>query len=511
MKNIINLLPDPLQTIKRIVFFASTILFVLHGCQKDLELNNVPTITDGVEVGATYAVITGTVECPIATTKLEVQVYPAAAAYNDTTFAVEFTTDNAFELTLTDLLPTTDYSYRYVIYSSADSTELKSRRFTTLAKSAPKVVTTGIDSITMTTALCSGNVSSDGGEAITARGICYSTAETPTIDGLHTTAGAGPGEFSSTLTGLTAATTYYVRAYATNAIGTAYGEQMTFTTHDGKPTVSTSNTVNNITQTTAVCGGTVHNDYGYEVTARGVCWSTIPNPTIADSYTTDGTGTGNFTSNLTNLTDSTTYYLRAYATNQNGTAYGEERVFTTLGDYINGHKYVDLGLPSGTKWATCNVGASQEWEFGDYYAWGETETKEEYYIGNCRTYHMELTNISGNPTFDAATVHWGSTWRIPTKEEMEELIINCSRTWITSYNGVNGYRMTGPNGNSIFLPAAGRQYEDRYIGETNGYYWSATSWDGKFRGDHINFYPDNEFPIYSSYRNYGQPIRPVSN
>jgi hypothetical protein len=157
------------------------------------------------------------------------------------------------------------------------------------------------------------------------------------------------------------------------------------------------------------------------------------------------------------------------------------------------------------------VGASQEWEFGDYYAWGETETKEEYYIENCRTYHMELTNISGNPTFDAATVHWGSTWRIPTKEEMEELIINCSRTWITSYNGVNGYRMTGPNGNSIFLPAAGRQYEDRYIGETNGYYWSATSWDGKFRGDHINFYPDNEFPIYSSYRNYGQPIRPVSN
>ncbi|MBO7200157.1 MAG: serine/threonine protein kinase, partial [Bacteroidales bacterium] len=118
---------------------------------------------------------------------------------------------------------------------------------------------------------------------------------------------------------------------------------------------------------------------------------------------------------------------------------------------------------------------------------------------------------SGNPTFDAATVHWGSTWRIPTKEEMEELIINCSRTWITSYNGVNGYRMTGPNGNSIFLPAAGRQYEDRYIGETNGYYWSATSWNGKFRANHINFYPDNEFPIYSSYRNYGQPIRPVSN
>ena len=97
-----------------------------------------------------------------------------------------------------------------------------------------------------------------------------------------------------------------------------------------------------------------------------------------------------------------------------------------------------------------------------------------------------------------------------TKEEIEELIINCSRTWITSYNGVNGYRMTGPNGNSIFLPAAGRHYNERHIGESNGYYWSATS-GGLYWAEHINFYPDNEFPIYSSYRNYGQPIRPVSN
>ncbi|MBD3333686.1 hypothetical protein GF356_12625, partial [candidate division GN15 bacterium] len=142
--------------------------------------------------------------------------------------------------------------------------------------------------------------------------------------------GSGTGSFTSSLTGLTANTPYYVRAYATNSAGTGYGIAQSFTTA-AQPTapVVTTSAVSAITQTTAQCGGNVTSDGGAAVTSRGVCWSTSPTPTIADSKTTDGSGTGSFTSSLTGLTANTPYYVRAYATNSAGTGYGEERSFTT--------------------------------------------------------------------------------------------------------------------------------------------------------------------------------------
>ena len=121
---------------------------------------------------------------------------------------------------------------------------------------------------------------------------------------------------------------------------------------------------------------------------------------------------------------------------------------------IAGHDYVDLGLPSGTKWATCNVGATAPHEYGNYYAWGETTTKSTYSSENSRTHGVSMNDISGNPTYDAARANWGGTWRMPTEAEMEELKDNCTWTW-TTQNGVNGCTITGPNGNSLFLPAAG--------------------------------------------------------
>ena len=143
----------------------------------------------------------------------------------------------------------------------------------------------------------------------------------------RTTDGTGTGEFTSNITGLTAGTTYYVRAYATNAVGTSYGSQVSFTA-DSAPTVTTT-AVSNITETAADSGGNVTDDGGDAVTARGVCWSTSESPTIADSKTTDGTGTGEFTSSITDLTGGTTYHVRAYATNAVGTAYGDEVSLTT--------------------------------------------------------------------------------------------------------------------------------------------------------------------------------------
>ena len=138
-----------------------------------------------------------------------------------------------------------------------------------------------------------------------------------------------------------------------------------------------------------------------------------------------------------------------------------------------GHEYVDMGL--SVKWATHNVGADTPEDFGNYYAWGETKTKSEYTAENSLTYEKPMGDISGDPTYDAARANWGGTWRIPTKDEMEELLNNCSQKIITQ-NGVNGLKVTSNiNGNSIFLPAAGGYDEGLFVmnNEIGGYWISS--------------------------------------
>lgn len=141
---------------------------------------------------------------------------------------------------------------------------------------------------------------------------------------------------------------------------------------------------------------------------------------------------------------------------------------------INGYEYIDLGLPSGLKWATCNIGANTPEEYGDYYAWGEITTTSKYSKENSKTYETKMDDINGNPNYDVARVNWGGSWRLPTKREMEELQNKCTWSW-TTQSGVNGYRVTGPNGNSIFLPATGCYRNTFYnnVGEY-GYYWTST-------------------------------------
>ena len=173
---------------------------------------------------------------------------------------------------------------------------------------------------------------------------------------------------------------------------------------------------------------------------------------------------------------------------------------------INGHEYVDLGLPSGLKWATCNVGAYSPEQYGDYYAWGEIETKSEYYEYNSKTRGKLMSGISGSSTYDVARAKWGGSWRIPTKEEYKELINSCKWEWVTQ-NGKKGYKITGPNGNSIFLPAAG--YRDGYGGKC-GCYWSSTP-DGGIDVDayYLSFY-SSYHNVHWSDRNREQSVRPVS-
>ncbi|MGD2085938.1 MAG: SBBP repeat-containing protein [Candidatus Aminicenantes bacterium] len=232
-----------------------------------------------------------------------------------------------FTSSLTGLTPGTTYHVRAYATNSVSTSYGNDVTFITNTV-APTVTTTAVSDITATTAASGGNVTDAGGTAVTARGVCWSTSANPTTANSHTTDGTGIGSFASSLTGLTPGTTYHVRAYSTNSVGTSYGNDVTFITNTVAPTVTTT-AVSNITPTTAASGGNVTSDGGAAVTARGICWSTSINPTTSDSHTTDGTGTGTFTSAITGLAPGTTYHVRAYATNSVGTSYGSDVNFTT--------------------------------------------------------------------------------------------------------------------------------------------------------------------------------------
>ena len=195
----------------------------------------------------------------------------------------------------------------------------------------------------------------------------------------------------------------------------------------------------------------------------------------------------------------------------------------------NSYEWVDLGLPSGTKWATCNVGATSPEEYGNYYAWGETEPKTTYNWstykwcnGSYNTQNKYCTSSTygtvDNKTVleladDAARANWDGQWRMPTDAEWTELRENCEWTWTDDYNGtgVNGRIVTSNiNGNSIFLPAAGYRDDDvLYYAGSLGYYWSSSLYtDYPYFAWYVYFYSDSVFRG-SSYRYYGRSVRPV--
>ncbi|MCQ2315365.1 MAG: hypothetical protein MJZ85_01580 [Bacteroidales bacterium] len=437
----------------------------------------------------------------------------------------------SFTSNITGLTPNTTYYVRAYAVNSKGTSYGEQKTFKSLQViTAPTVTINPITDITYCSAKSGGNVTSDGGASVTARGVCWSTSQNPTINNSHTTNGTGTGAFTSNMTELTPNTTYYVRAYATNNIGTNYSDQISFKTQPSiAPTVIT-NKPSSITQDGASCGGNVTSDGGATVTARGVCWSTSQNPTVSDSHTTDGTGTGSFTSSITGLTASTRYYVRAYATNSNGTSYGEQKEFTSEDPNVGGHVYVDLGLPSGRLWAACNVGADNPESYGSYFAWGEFLTKNDYdwdeykwANGSYNTLTKYNTNSSygtvDNKTVleindDVAHVKWGHDWRMPTVDEWQELYDNTTSEW-TTVDETRGIlltsKMPGYTDKTLFLPAAGYKIGETKGGEgTDGHYWSSSLFSSYPRtAYHMFFDADNVNPQDVYDRPSGFSVRPV--
>ena len=229
-----------------------------------------------------------------------------------------------------------DYSTRYHVRAYAKNTlgvgfsdELVIQ--TDVETFLPTVITTEINEITWHSALCVGNVTNDGGSTIIERGVCWSVNPQPVVSVHHAVAeGTSTGTFSVAIEDLALQTSYYARCYAINKNGTAYGDELTFTTGDGLPIVTTAK-VTNVVATNATSGGNVIDEGASSVIERGICWGTDNEPTINDTHAQNGTGLGTFSIEMTDLTPYEDYYVRAYATNRQGTAYGDPVPFTTIG------------------------------------------------------------------------------------------------------------------------------------------------------------------------------------
>ncbi|MBO7497083.1 MAG: hypothetical protein J6T98_11060 [Salinivirgaceae bacterium] len=262
----------------------------------------------------------------------------------------------SFTSNLTNLSLNTTYFVRAYATNMHGTYYGEEKTFTTNDGSVV-VTTNNVTNVTPTSATCGGTVTVSSGNTfpITSRGVCWATTHNPTIDNAHTSDGSGVGSFISSITGLTVNTNYYVRAYATNEVGTFYGEEKNFNTTMGLATVTTKD-ITDIHPLSATGGGVVTNDNGFTITSRGVCWSVVQNPTINDNHTTNGVGTGEFNTFMENLQNSTTYHVRAYATNANGTAYGEDKSFTTTSGAITVTTNSVTGV--GPSSATCGGNAT---------------------------------------------------------------------------------------------------------------------------------------------------------
>lgn len=333
--------------------------------------------------------------------------------------------------------------------------------------------------------------------------------------------------YTAAITGLEPATTYYFRSFVRQNGQDTYGETKEFTTKDVASLIETRD-ASGVEASKATLNAKLDlTDVQYMTMAYGFLWGTSESALNTDIKCTEIKDSA-ISTPLTKLYYKTQYWYNAYVMLDGQTFYGEVKTFTTLSYTAVAGEAVDLGL--SVKWSSTNLGATSPSDYGDYFAWGETSPKGNYIWETyelCNGSLFTLTKYNNRSTYgavdnksefkdygyedDAARQVLGGKWRMPTDAEWTELRDNCSWTW-TSQNGVNGYRVTATNGNSIFLPAAGFRYDTtRGNSGEDGNYWSSSlslAYGPKEASSvHFNFRSVNRS---SGDRYYGLSVRPVS-
>lgn len=446
---------------------------------------------------------------------------------------------------LTDLTPGESYFVRAYATNEVGTAYSEQVSFNTLAN-APIITTELISAITSTTATGGGNITDDGGSAITAGGVCWGTSHNPTTANSKTTDATGLGEFTSSLTGLTTGTTYYVRAYATNSIGTTYGNEVSFKT-TAVPTLTTT-AASSITYNSASSGGNITDDGGSTITASGICWSTTASPTTSDSKTTDGSVSGSFTSPITNLLASTKYYARAYATNDVGTAYGNQIEFTTTPETVtdkDGNVYQTVTI--GTKlWMAENLRTTKYADgtpitlVNTVSNWDALTTTDEaycYYNDDPTTYASTYGALytwpaamrsaaSSNTNPSNVQGACPDNWHLPSDAEWHAMVLmldpgavlNLTESttaggkmkeagtlhWNTNTDGSN---TSGFNA----LPGGRRMETGIFTQLTYNAMWWTSTVDGVYAKDRTLYYSNGNIDRAPAYRNVGYSVRCVKN
>lgn len=374
-----------------------------------------------------------------------------------------------FSSIISGLSPNTIYYVRSYGINRAGTSYGNEVSFTT--QSGVIGLTTSAGSlITAFTATSGGNVTSDGGAAVTERGLCWNTSTNPTTTNNKASNGSGLGSYSTILTGLTPGVTYYLRSYGVNSVGTTYGNEVSFTTQNGIIELNTS-VAFEITEKTAMIGGTITSDGGAAVTARGICWSSSPNPTTANNKTTEGEGVGSFTSSLTGLSANTNYYARSYGTNSFGTIYGNEVSFSSseIVTDIDGNVYstakigTQVWMVGNLKTTKYNNGVSIPL-ISNGSVWSNLSTPGYCWYGN-----DAVNNTQYGALYNWYTVNNGQLaptgWHVPTDADWSIL-----EDFLKTHEILNGYTK-GFAALSGGYRQSGGSFEN--IGN-NCYWWSST-------------------------------------
>lgn len=417
--------------------------------------------------------------------------------------------DGRYTINLTGLGRGTTYYYRSFVYQSGLWFYGKVRSFTTTAQNiTANFQTYAATNVTCFSAKVSANlqlVSSLSYGSMT-YGICYGKDAEPT-ERLKAYGKDGACNYSVTLRALEGNTIYYYRPYAEVDGTTYYGQTSSFKTLEDNVVVTGDADAYGIVRSRLTIGGG-----SYSQLEVGLCWSSTNElPTISDvTASTNELDDENYY--VVKITNYGNIHYRAYVKIDGVAHYGAVK------SVENKCEPVDLGL--SVKWANCNVGAEKVEDYGDYFAWGETEPKSNYswstYFDSVNGSSSNFTKYATNkktqldPEDDAAHVNWGGDWRMPTKTEQDELLTNCTWTWITQ-NGVNGYKVTSKvNGNSIFLPAAGyRIGSSLYNAGSYGYYWSSSLYSSySVYAYYLYFYSSNVDWYFDS-RDFGHSVRAV--